>query len=244
MDAHVQQLLEGLGLGRRECLCYLSLLEIGASRVGPLIKRTGIPSSKIYEILERLAKRGLVTSVVRENVRSYQAASPKVLVSLMDERRRQLDAALPGLLLAQHSSQRQGVELFEGQKALFTLFTDLIHDAKPGEQYMVFSLDEESKTSEANIFFRSLTLRRKEKRLDTRLLKNRGIEVGRRVPERHTKLQLRYTTFTLPQGLTIFRDTVVILSWDAVPLAIKIESRTVAAQWRSFFLDLWKGAKR
>jgi hypothetical protein len=47
----------------------------------------------------------------------------------------------------------------------------------------------------------------------------------------------------LPQGITIFRDYVIILSWVDSPIAIKIESEMFANQQKEFFLDLWKQAK-
>lgn len=249
-----EKALEGLGLGSRESMCYLALLESGSSRIGPILKRTGIPSSKIYEILDRLVKKGLVSYVIRDNVRSYQASSPKMLVQIAEEKKRQVEDLMPQLLLAQKLSQRQSVELFEGHKALFRMFTDLIRDAKKGERYMVFSLNEERKSQAASLFFKNLAVRRKEKRLDTLLLKNMTYYVK----ERHTKLQLKYTAFNLPQGLTIFRDKVIILSWPgpqayagpasqegpSQPIAVRIESAGLAKQWRIFFLDLWKLARR
>ena len=61
--------------------------------------------------------------------------------------------------------------------------------------------------------------------------------------EKHTKLKLKYTEFNLPQGITIFRNTVIILSWIESPIAIKIESETISKQLREFFIDLWKIVK-
>ncbi len=146
---------------------------------------------------------------------------------------------MPELLLKQKLSKKQSVELYEGQKAIFTLFTNLIADAKPKELYLIFSINEENKTDQANLFFKNLALRRKEKKLDIRLLKN----IKHYVKEKHTKLKLRYTKFNLPQGITIFRNNVILLSWVESPMAIKIESEVFANQQREFFLDLWKTTK-
>jgi hypothetical protein len=61
--------------------------------------------------------------------------------------------------------------------------------------------------------------------------------------EEHTKLKIRYTEFNLPQGITIFRDYVILVSWIDSPIAIKIESEVFAIQLKKFFLELWKIAK-
>jgi sugar-specific transcriptional regulator TrmB len=236
----LEETLQEIGLNRRESLCYISLLELGSSKVGNIIKKTGIPSSKIYEILNKLIKRGLVTYVTRSNVKHYQASDPKTLINYIEEKKKRIEQVLPELLLKQKLSTKQSVELYEGQKAIFTLFTNLIADAKPKEPYLVFSINEENKIDQTNLFFKNLAVRRKEKKLDVRLLKN----VKYYAKEKHTKLKLRFTNFNLPQGMTIFRNNVILLSWAESPIAIKIESEVFSHQLRDFFLDLWKQAKQ
>ncbi|MBU0667014.1 MAG: hypothetical protein ABIC91_07255 [Nanoarchaeota archaeon] len=146
---------------------------------------------------------------------------------------------MPELLLKQKLSKKQSVEMYEGQKALFAVFNELIANAKTNEEYLVFSINEENKSKQINLFLRNITLKRKEKKLDVKLLKNMKYYVK----EKHSKLKLRYTNFNLPQGITIFQDKVIILSWEKDPMAIKIESETFAKQLREFFLELWTVAK-
>jgi len=60
----------------------------------------------------------------------------------------------------------------------------------------------------------------------------------------NTKVKIRYTDMRLPQGITVFRNSVILLSWSDTPTAIKITSQTYAKQFSDFFLDLWKTAKK
>jgi len=235
----IQKALQELGLNKRESICYTALLELGSSKIGAIVKKTGIPSSKIYEILDKLINRGLVSYVKIGKIKHYQASDPKTLLNYIDEKKKKIEEILPQLLLKQKLSTKQSVEMFEGQKALFSLFTNLIKDAKAKEQYLIFSINEENKNDAANLFFKNLAVRRKEKKLDVRLLKN----MKHYKKEKHTKLKLKYTEFNLPQGITIFRNIVVILSWVESPIAIKIESETISNQLREFFLGQWKIAK-
>jgi len=235
----IEEALQELGLNRRESICYTSLLELGSSKVGAIIKKTGIPSSKIYEILDKLIKRGLVSYIIKGKIKHYQASDPQSLLNYINEKKKKIQEIIPQLLLKQKFSKKQSAEIFEGQKALFSLFTDIIQDVKPKELYLIFSINEENKNEKINLFFRNLTLRRKDKGLDVRLLKN--IKYYKK--EKHTKLKLKYTKFNLPQGITIFRNHVIILSWVDSPVAIKIESEVFANQLRDFFLELWKTAK-
>jgi len=235
----IQETLQELGLNRRESLCYTALLELGSSKTGAIVKKTGIPSSKIYEILNKLIYKGLASYVKIGKIKHYQATDPKNLLNYIDEKKKKIEEILPQLLLKQKFSKKQSVEMFEGQKAVFSLFVNLIRDAKPKEKYLIFSINEENKNNATNLFFKNLAIRRKEKKLDVRLLKNKKYYKK----EPHTKLKLKYTEFNLPQGMTIFRNIVIILSWIESPIAIKIESETISKQLKEFFISLWKIAK-
>jgi hypothetical protein len=48
----------------------------------------------------------------------------------------------------------------------------------------------------------------------------------------------------LPQGITVFRDSTIILLPTTEPIAIKIENEKFATKMKEFFLSLWKKAKR
>ncbi len=231
--------LKGLGLSRKEAECYIGLLELGSTRTGPLIRKTGIPSSKIYETLEKLIGKGLATYVIKENVKHFQAADPKTLVNLLEEKKKQVETIVPQLLAKQHTAERQGVEMFEGKKAVLSMFTNMIAEGEKGDEYLIFSIADKEKDQETNRFLRTLTLRRKEKGLDVKLLKNK--EYYKK--EKHTKLQLRYTDFKLPQGITIFKDSVILLSWSEEVTAIKIDSKQYAGEMKTFFHELWEKAK-
>ncbi len=108
----IEETLQELGLNKRESICYSSLLELGSSRVGDIIKKTGIPSSKIYEILDKLIKRGFVTYVIKNNVKHFQASDPKTLLNYIEERKRKIEEIMPQLLLKQKLSKKQSVEIF------------------------------------------------------------------------------------------------------------------------------------
>ncbi len=238
--------LQEIGLSKREATVYLALLELGSSKVGSIIKKTHIPSSKIYDILHLLSERGFVSFVIQNNVRQYQAADPKTIIAYVSEKKKKLEEILPSLLLKQKFTEKKNVSLYSGQKAVFTLFTSLLNDAKPKEEYFVFSIGEEQKSESATLFFKNLAVRRKDKKIITYILKNIHEckkEYKKNKKEKHTKVQLRFTVFNLPQGITIFRNHLILLSWGNSPLAIHIENEQFAKEFRDFFRELWEKGK-
>ncbi len=55
------KLLEEIGLTKGEISVYLALLKIGETTTGKIIEEAQISSGKIYEILDKLIKKGMVS---------------------------------------------------------------------------------------------------------------------------------------------------------------------------------------
>ena len=71
-----EKLLEEIGLTRGEIKVYLTLLKIGETTTGKIISEAKISSGKIYEILDKLIQKGLVSYTIKEKTRYFNAASP------------------------------------------------------------------------------------------------------------------------------------------------------------------------
>src|SRR3989344_8689759 len=72
--------LRELGLTEGEIKVYLALTELGESTSGPIVDKAGVSISKVYTILERLVKRGLVSHIVKNNTKYFSAANPDRLL--------------------------------------------------------------------------------------------------------------------------------------------------------------------
>ena len=72
------QLLRKVGLTDGESKVYLALLELGSSTTGPIVKEADIAKSIVYQILDRLIQKGLVSYIVKEKTKYF----PKSRVGL------------------------------------------------------------------------------------------------------------------------------------------------------------------
>ena len=88
MELEIQ--LNKIGLTNNESKIYLSLRILGTTTTGPLIKKSKIHASKVYEGLNRLIEKGLVTYVVKSNTKYFQAVEPERLFDLIEKRREEL----------------------------------------------------------------------------------------------------------------------------------------------------------
>ena len=72
--------LEGIGLTNAEIKVYLALLELGATKTGLLIEKSGLKSSVVYSALARLMEKGLVSSIKEGKMSTYKASDPKNII--------------------------------------------------------------------------------------------------------------------------------------------------------------------
>jgi sugar-specific transcriptional regulator TrmB len=76
----VQSSLMELGFSEYEAKAYLALLQASPANAYEVGKNSGIPSSKVYQVLARLVERGVVLAIEEGGKSSYVPLSPKELV--------------------------------------------------------------------------------------------------------------------------------------------------------------------
>ena len=78
--------LQNFGLNQYEAKAYVSLLSIGTSNAYSISKASGIPRSRIYDILESLTNSGVVMfEETSDNVKNYTALPAEVFLERIRE---------------------------------------------------------------------------------------------------------------------------------------------------------------
>jgi len=85
MDETVVVRLQALGFSLYEARVYVGLLRHGPQNGNEVAKSAGLPSSKVYSTLERLASKGIVHSVRRGSTTQYVCISPEELMHRLRE---------------------------------------------------------------------------------------------------------------------------------------------------------------
>ncbi len=84
-------ILEKIGLTQLEARAYLALLELQEARTGVLCKFTKIASSNIYNILDILIKKGLVSYRIQNNIKIFMPAPVEALNELFIEKQKNIE---------------------------------------------------------------------------------------------------------------------------------------------------------
>lgn len=250
------QLLEDIGLDKNEIKVYLALLELGLSTTGFIIKKSGIPSSRVYGFLQCLIEKGLASYSIIKNTRYFKAADPERLFEFMEERKKllvekedELRRLLPELKKKQELAERlkeneQQVQMFEGIKGIKTALDNVLHVLKKSDEFIVFGAPRIG-NERLHGFFNDFHKRRAKKGINYRVIYNSDArEFGEeRKIYSLTKVKYLHNGMNTPSVMWVYKDYVVHVVFTEDPAALVIKNRQIAKSSLSYFEFLWKQCK-
>lgn len=93
-NENLRSVLHELGFTKYETEAYIKILELGVTKAGPVYQQAGIPFGKIYDVLNSLAKTGLI-EIQESRPKRYMATSPKIAFEKMyAEKKEQMEKDL------------------------------------------------------------------------------------------------------------------------------------------------------
>ena len=112
------KILKDIGLTDGEIKAYLALLELGKSTVGKIIEKSRVSPSKIYDVLNRLIEKGLISYIIEGKVKHFKAAPPKNVLNYIERKEEDLKLhknEFKKLLPELNSKQIQGNKIFNAE---------------------------------------------------------------------------------------------------------------------------------
>ena len=239
--------LEAFGLEKKEARIYLAGLELGTATVLELSRRTQIPRTTLYPMLEKLRRLGAFQRGKQKKRTVYTAESPELLRQHMLERQDQLEKSIPSLEVLQETSLGgPGVTFFEGTEGFKKLWRHLYASGVKEYRLITTGVGLLDYVKVPYLVDRVIAER-----------KRRGIKSLQLIPEnRQTrkivaqdKEELRESRFLppnvdLPSSVIIFADQVAFITTRRENTMIIVASGDVALTYRTLFDLVWKCATR
>src|SRR3990167_7038976 len=124
------QKLKIIGLTEGEIRVYQSLLEIGECTKTKLSKKSEVSPSKIYDVTNRLMRKGIITAVKKQGVLHFKSANPQRLNDFLEQKEQELQKEkdlvhniLPTLMAKYHENEEDiDINVFYGWDGLKTAF--------------------------------------------------------------------------------------------------------------------------
>ncbi len=201
----MEEKLINLGLSRNEATIYLFLLKNPHITTGPIIKETGISNSRVYESLNSLISKGLVTYVVQKNGKYFDASSPEKFIEKEEERRKLIEDLVPDLKkLKTEKEFRTNTAVFESFEGFKTAFKKIINDCPDEETIYILGFSEQQYSNESlRIFLTNMNLKSQQKKQKLKILLDSSVKesLGKdREKEKYTEVKYMPKGYISPRG--------------------------------------------
>lgn len=249
---NTETILENIGLTKNEIKIYTALLELGSTKTGQLIKKTELHTSKVYDGLERLANKGLVTHVVIANTKHFKAVNPKRLIDFLEDKKKtiteqeiQIKQILPALQLKQQlAGDETEAEIFQGWKGMETIYKMLWDTLKKGDTNYVFGASKGEDEDKVRAFFNRHALRLAKKKIRQKIIFNESARGNIQESVKRPQLtQIKHMENTTPAEINIWKDNTMVVILTKKPTVVLIKNQKVADSFRKYFEMMWLIAK-
>lgn len=236
--------LKEIGLTDTEIKVYVTLLQEGQSLASAISEKSKVERAVTYHILEKLMRKGLVSYVIRENRKYFNAAEPEKLKDLLKEQEAALNDIIPELTkLKKQDNQQISIEVFRGKEGFKTVLDDLIRDKKP--YYIIGYTGAGSEIAE--FWYKHWNKRRIKNKVHRYLLLNKGNEELKALEYPLTSIKiLPYSAIhESKSSIIIYGDDKVLLFLPIEEFAgIRIKNKEIHNSYKEYFSLLWKLAKK
>lgn len=240
-------LLQSLGLAKNEGRIYKTLLREGALSVSDISAISGVHRRNVYDSMNRLMERGLVSESAGPRESAFQAVNPNKLTELIHEKTETLEESMPLLQsLYRAKPRKHETYTYRGAEGLKNMMKDMLeagddvrtiggkgHFADPIIRDSVLKLAKGSKPKGFRFF----------------LLLDYETRVTRPeiTPLLGATCRFLPKNSSTPATVNVFGDHVVIISYEegirsAMTLTV-IVNQAIADSFRIWFELLWKQGK-
>ena len=242
-------LLKEAGLTDGEAKVYLSLLELGTTTSGPIIEKSKVSRSIIYNILEKLIEKGLVSFVIKEKTKYFQACNPNKLLIFIEEKedglkknKEKIEKILPELLLKHSLAKNNEAQIYLGIKGIRTAYENLYLKLKKGDEFCFLGiLVKLSEDQEA--YWKKDQKKRIDAGIKCRLLFNKetsDLIIKERNKHKGCDARLMYSSIKTPAMFMMYKDTTLILLQYPKAIAVEIVNQEIKDSFQQYFEEYWK----
>ena len=235
-------ILKELGFSEAEIKVYLALLELGSTKSGALIGKTGLANSVVYRALDRLIKDGLASYAIRGKTKHFLAVEPKRLINMWEDKKVKLEKMVPLLEAKQKLvPDKTEVQTFVGWKGMQTAFNYVFDVLPKGSEYIAFATLPSGLDKSMRIFFKNFHRKRISMRYKVKLLMNQSkLRFWKEQYGSVRNLKAKYVNGFAPENITVFGDHVLIVTIEEQkPVSIIIASKAVVNNFRTVFERMW-----
>jgi sugar-specific transcriptional regulator TrmB len=242
--------LKELNFSDGQIKVYKAVLELGIGAITEIQEKTGIERRNIYDILNKLIEKGVISYTEEHNKKTYQCTHPSKLLEEIHNKEEQiskLKEQIPKIEeLYSLSKPSTSAQVFRGNEGIKALLNEAL---EYNTTYWIGgNSGVETQTSKGmQLWFKQWMNRRIEQQKVMYDLVDSGTSLEGLKPQdvkKHTKQYYHYATLpenlSSPMVILIFGNKVAQILWSEQSFAFVIESEKLKNSYMKYFDYFWK----
>ncbi len=250
----MQEILEKSGLSRNEAKVYLSLLDLGLTSSKAIIEKTKLHRQLVYDALNILIEKGLVSFSIQSNRKYFKALNPKNFLNFFEKKeqkvkkeKEEFQKILPELIKKRERiGEKQETTVYLGNKGIKSLLCDMLN-----QNDEILTIGASEIKAEAFRYHLKFNLPlfhkiRKKKKIPYKILLSEDLKERAKELDKlkYTQAKILKKEFTSNSSTNIYGNKVSIILWGSQPFGVLIKSKEISESQRKHFYLLWKIAKK
>jgi sugar-specific transcriptional regulator TrmB len=234
--------LKEYGLTDKEIKVYIELLPLGSINLQEIAKRVNFPRTTVYNTLNYLHQKGLVSKIVKKSVTYFEATEPKKLVDNLEERKSLIEKALPELEgLKAIIKESSNAEIYQGNRGIFTILSDVFKKQQEVCYFGSYSLSLEVLKHQPE----HVGTMRIENKIPARIVMDRYDEERFHTDKYKSLTKMRFldSLKDFPCMIFIYGNKVALYTLKGDLVGIIIKNKEVAQAMKLIFEMYWKIGK-
>ncbi|MCF7871492.1 hypothetical protein K9L97_00480 [Candidatus Woesearchaeota archaeon] len=236
------------GLTPQESKVYLHLIELGTTSAGPLIKKAGLHRAVVYNLLDLLINKGLVSYIIKRKKKYFQAEAFNKLTEFIKNKKSELEKQeeeiqriIPEMEKIRSVGQQLEGAVYEGKNGLKNIFEDII---KQKNHFYVWGASGSFKKLFPT-YFNNFHKTRIKLKISMSIIFSEKIRIEQREQELQScKIKYISDEYINPSTTYVYGSRVVIIHWSEKPLAFMIKQQEIAEAYKKYFKLLWELSKK
>jgi len=239
----VLEILRRLGLSNGEIKVYSALLELGKSTINMVHEKTGIERRNIYDILNKLIERGLITYAIENKKRFFQVTHPNKIIGYIEEKKHEIEEIeddvkkeIPSIIKKFEFKKAEiRAETYTGTEGIKAVFEDMLNYKIGyfigGGGYVVTNLP---------FFWKTYNKRRIKSGVVWYNLGREDLKGHPIIKEKNIHTRFLPKEFNVnPSVIFIYGNKVANILWGEEFFAFLIESEKIAENYKKYYKYLW-----
>jgi len=246
--------LKEIGLTENESNVYLALLELGESTSGKIIEKANIRTGRIYDILNSLKDKGMISEIQKDKIKRFSCAEPKRILDMLDKKKDTLEQQkndiknyIPEILnKINNSKSKTKIEIFTGFEGMKTAMLKETSHYKKGSEVFTIGIQNPEFYNKRTMDFFKYNIYNVRNRLNIKVRKINDESARKNiVQEEKTKnIITKYLPYPSVTTFNITENLVIIGLYGSEEIYITIEDEEVSKNFKTQFEFLWKIAKK